>query len=95
MSLLESVERAAGLSLSLDPLRARALEVQGAIDAQVAGDEQVRSVVRELEERDEALPAYGVLPDLDEIPTGEELGAEFQRFLAERARRAAGDDPPA
>ena len=47
VSLLESVERAAGLSLALDPLRSRAVEVQLAIDSQVAGDERVRSVVRD------------------------------------------------
>jgi PAC2 family len=95
VSLLESVERAAGLALSLDPLRARALEVQAAIDSHVAGDEQLQSMVRELEERDQPAPGFGVLPDGDEIPTGEELGAEIERFLAERARSAGRDDPPA
>jgi PAC2 family len=95
VALLESLERTAGLSLSLEPLRARGLEVQEAIDSQMAGDEQVRSVVRELEERDEALFGYGVSDDGAELPTGDELGAEFERFLAERARRAASDEPPA
>jgi hypothetical protein len=95
VSLLESVERAAGLSLALDPLRKRAAEIQAVIDAQVAGDEQVQAVVRELEERAEEMPEYGLSPDGDDIPTGEELGAEFERFLAERARRAANDDPSA
>ena len=95
LALLESLERTAGLSLSLEPLRERGLEVQEAIDSQMAGDEQVRSVVRELEERDEALFGYGVADDGTEIPTGEQLGAEFERFLAERARRAASDEPPA
>jgi hypothetical protein len=95
VSLLESAERAAGLSLSLDPLRARALDVDAAIDSQVAGDEQLRAAVRELEQRDESPLGYGVSPDGDGIPTGEELGAEFERFLADRARRAGPDDPPA
>ena len=95
LSLLESVERTTGLSLSLEPLRARGLEVQTAIDSQMAGDEQVRSVVRELEERDGAILGYGAAEDGTVIPTGEELGAQFERFLAERARRAANDDPPA
>jgi hypothetical protein len=95
VSLLESVERTAGLSLALDPLRARAAEIQALINAQVEGDEQVQSVVRELEERAEGVPEYGVSADGDEIPTGEELGAEFERFLAERARRIGGDDPSA
>ena len=93
LSLLESVERATGLSLALDPLRSRALEVQAAIDSQVADNEQVRSVVRQLEEHEEPAAGYGVLPDENEIPTGDELGADFQRFLAERARRTGNDDP--
>lgn len=95
VSLLESVERAAGLSLALDPLRSRAVDVQVAIDSQIAGDEQVQSVVRELEEHDESTPGYGVSLAGDEIPTGDELGAEFERFLAERSRRTSSDDPSA
>ena len=93
VSLLESVERAAGLSLALAPLRSRALEAQTAIDSQIAGNEEVRSVVRELEEHNESAPGYGLTPDGNELPTGEELGADFQRFLAERARRTGTDDP--
>jgi hypothetical protein len=92
LSLLECVERAAGLSLSLEPLRARALEVQAAVDFQTSGDEQTESIIRELEERDEPAPGYGLTRDGSEIPTPDELGAEFQRFLAERARRATGDE---
>jgi hypothetical protein len=95
VSLLESVERAAGLALSLDPLRARAREVQAAVDSHVAGDEQLQSMVRELEGRDQPASGFGLLPDGDEIPTGEELGAEIERFLAERARPADTDGPPA
>ena len=93
VSLLESVERATGLSLALDPLRSQALEIQAAIDSQVADDEQVRSLVRELEDHDETTPGYGFATDGTEIPTGEELGAEFERFLADRARRTGSDDP--
>lgn len=92
LSLLESVERAAGLSLSLEPLRERALEVQAAVDFQTGSDEQTQSLVRELEERDD--PGPGLTRDGTEIPTPDELGAEFQRFLAEQPRRPA-DDPPA
>ncbi len=94
VALLDSVERSAGLSLALEPLRARALETQAAIDFQTSGDEQVQSIVRELEERDEPEPGYGLTRDGSEIPTPDELGAEFQRFLADQARGTAGDDPP-
>ncbi len=95
LALLESVERSAGLSLALEPLRTRALQTKAAIDFQTGSDEQVQSIVRELEERDEPAPAYGLTLDGSEIPTPDELGAEFQRFLADQGRRTAGDDPPA
>ncbi len=92
VALLESVERAAGLSLALDPLRVRAREVEAAIDFQTSGDEQVQSIVRELEQQDEPAPGAGFTQEGSEIPTPDELGAEFQRFLAER-RRAGNDEP--
>jgi hypothetical protein len=80
--LLASVERVAGLSLELGPLRLRAEEVRAAIDTQLAEDEQAQAVISELEERDEE-PL-----DAEELPSGDELGAEFERFLAERGRQA-------
>jgi hypothetical protein len=64
------------------------------VDLHVAGDEQLQSMVRELSGRDQPASGFGLLPDGDEIPTGEELGAEIERFLAERARPAGTDDPP-
>jgi PAC2 family len=95
LTLLESVERATGLSLALDPLRERALEIQAAIDSQTAGDERLQSIVRDLEERDQPASGYGLTQEGHELPTPDELGAEFQRFLAEQPRPPAGDDPPA
>ncbi len=94
VALLDSVERAAGLSLALDPLRSQADEVRQAIDSQVAGDEQVRSLVAELEEQAQSTPGYGAPLAGEELPTSDELGAEIERFLAERARWPRGDDPP-
>ena len=80
-ALLAAVERVAALSLQLEPLRRRAEEVRAAIDAQLAEDEQAQAVISELEEREEEpLDAEG-------IPSGDELGAEFERFLAERGRQ--------
>jgi hypothetical protein len=93
VALLESVERTTGLSLSLEPVRARALETQAAVDSQIAGDEQVQSLISELEERSESPSDYGVSLEGQEIPTGEELGAEFERFLADRARRRDDGEP--
>ena len=80
--LLETVETLAGLSLSLEPLRVRGREVFETVDAQLAEDEQAQAVIDDLERRNES----------EDLPTSEELGAAFERFLAERARRP--DDQP-
>jgi hypothetical protein len=79
--LLETVETLAGLSLSVEPLRVRGQEVLETVDAQLAEDEQAQAVIDDLERRNES----------EELPTSEELGAAFQRFLAEQARRP--DEP--
>ena len=66
--------------------------MQAAIDAQVESDPQAQTVIRELEEsHDATLGEVGTLQP-EELPTSEELGAAFQRFLAERARRPGGED---
>ncbi len=79
--LLETVELLAGLSLSVEPLRIRGREVLETVDAQLAEDEQAQAVIDDLERRNES----------EELPTSEELGAAFERFLAEQARRP--DEP--
>jgi hypothetical protein len=84
-ALLDSLEQVAGLSLELEPLRVQATEMQETIDAQVPDDEQVQAVIRELERRDEP-GEFGTALSEQSLPTGEELGAEFERFLAERLR---------
>jgi proteasome assembly chaperone (PAC2) family protein len=92
-ALLESLERTAGLSLSLAELRERGAEAQAGVDAQVADDEQVQSVIRELEKRSEAATEEGLMLQEETLPTGDELGAAFQRFLADRTRPAGHDAP--
>lgn len=91
-ALLTAVEQTAGLSLSLGPLHAAAAEAQTGIDAQIEQDKQAQSVIHELEESyDAALGTVGGL-QANELPTGEELGAAFQQFLAERSRPPGADE---
>ena len=94
-ALLAAAEQAARLSLSLDPVRAAATEAQAGVDAQIARDEQAQTVIHELEESyDAARDTAGGALQADKLPTGDELGAAFQRFLADRSRRPGPDDPP-
>jgi len=92
-TMLESVEDVTGLQWDLDAVRAAGEEKLTEITAQIEDSEEVREVVLGLEQQYDAFrrasdPAAGsTLPlaeDADEadLPTGEELGAEFERFLA-------------
>ena len=89
MRLLQSVEEAAGLSLSLDALRETADQVRRDLDVQVAASDDVSGVVTSLEEQYDAF-VRGSGRDLLSTPNGplpsaDELGAEFEKFLAEQS----------
>ena len=95
MRLLQSVEEAAGLSLSLDALRETADQVRRDLDVQVAANEDVSGVVTSLEEQYDAF-VRGSGRDLLSTPNGplpsaDELGAEFEKFLAEQSDK--GEQP--
>ncbi|QLQ10536.1 MAG: PAC2 family protein [Nocardioidaceae bacterium] len=85
LRLLESVTAVTGLSWELAPLQAQATSAAALIAGQMADSDEVRDVVAGLEQQydafhtgDETLP----LAEERELPTAEELGAEFERFLA-------------
>jgi PAC2 family len=87
-TMLESVEVVTGLQWDLDEVEAAGAAKMVEIAAQIEDSEEVRDVVLGLEqqydafhrpeEEGDALP----LAEEKDLPTGEELGAEFERFLA-------------
>jgi hypothetical protein len=88
-SLLESVEDVTGLQWDLTALREAGEAKMAEISAQIEDSDEVRDVVQGLEQQYDAFrradPSDGsTLPLAEEknLPTGEELGAEFERFLA-------------
>jgi predicted ATP-grasp superfamily ATP-dependent carboligase len=91
VTLLESVQRVTGLSLPADQLREAAHRTDLEIARQVEGSEEVSEVVQALEQQYDAYAAGsegGLLADETEnMPTAEELGAQFERFLAEQQGR--------
>jgi predicted ATP-grasp superfamily ATP-dependent carboligase len=96
VTLLESVQRATGLVLPGDSLREAARRTDLEITRQVEGSTEVTEVVEALEQQYDAFTAdrQNLLGDESEpMPTAEELGAEFERFLAEQQGR--GDSPEA
>ena len=97
VTLIESVQRATGLSLPADMLREAAHRTDLEITRQVEGSDEVAEVVRALEQQYDAFAAGsegGMMAEEPEnMPTAEELGAQFERFLAEQQGR--GDSPDA
>jgi predicted ATP-grasp superfamily ATP-dependent carboligase len=90
VTLLESVERAASLSLPADVLREAAHRTDLEITRQVEGSAEVTELVQSLEQQYDAFTSDqdGLMADEAEaaMPTADELGAQFERFLAEQQR---------
>ncbi len=87
VALLSAVEQATGLQLPAEALREAADITDAEIARQVAGSEEVTEVVKSLEEQYDAFNAdrENLLADQAEnMPTADELGAQFERFLAEQ-----------
>jgi hypothetical protein len=92
LKLLEGVEVVTGLEWDLDVLGERASAREAEIAEQVEDSSEVRELVTGLEQQYDALAGAagreagdaGGLPLAEEreLPTAEELGAEFERFLA-------------
>ena len=92
VALLESVSRATGLSLPDEALRDAGRRTDEEIARQVEASEEITELVQALErqydEFIEASSADGLLADQDgNMPTADELGAQFERFLAEQQGR--------
>ncbi|MDQ6686963.1 MAG: PAC2 family protein [Actinomycetota bacterium] len=83
-ALLEGVGDVAGLTWELGPLKAAAEAKQVEIATQIADSDEVREVVRGLEQQYDAFHsgADNLLADNEPVPSGEELGAQFEQFLA-------------
>ena len=86
--LITAASEATGLAWDMSALHARAAERAEDITRQVEDSAEIRDVVAGLEQQydafhrpddDERLP----LAEDGELPTGEELGAQFERFLAD------------
>lgn len=89
-AMLRQVAAVTGLQWDVAALDAAAAERQAEIAEQVADSDEVRAVVAGLEQQYDAfhnagpslIQEDGALPESSELPTGEELGAQFEQFLA-------------
>ncbi|MEI6251702.1 MAG: PAC2 family protein [Mycobacteriaceae bacterium] len=88
-ALLEQVATSASLQFPLRALNEAAAVVRNRIDEQVEASPEVAQVVEALEHQYDAFVAAqenrSLLARDEDLPSGDELGAEFERFLAEHA----------
>ena len=90
VTLLEAVSRATGLSLPDGELREAAQRTDEEIARQAEASEEITEVVQALERQydayADAAQREGLLAEAAEMPTADELAAQFERFLAEQGR---------
>ncbi|QFG20917.1 PAC2 family protein [Actinomadura sp. WMMB 499] len=88
VAALEAVVAATGLELPVDAVRQAAAATDAEIAEQVEGNDEVEKVVRALEQQYDAFAGAAerdnLLAESQDMPTADELGAQFERFLAEQ-----------
>lgn len=97
-ALLEQVAKAGALQLPLTALAQAAAEVRARIDEQIEGSTEVAQVVAALEHQYDAFidaQENRSLLTREDLPSGDELGAAFERFLAQQTEKKFDDDDPA
>ena len=98
---LEALSATTGLVLPVDDLRAPASRAEGEIAQQLQNSEEFVTIVRALEQqydqlaalRGTAAPASSVsdLAPGGQVPTGDEIAAQVEQFLADMRDRESGD----
>lgn len=89
--LLETVSGLTGLDLPVTALEQAADTVREQVDKEVSGNAEIESVVSALEAQYDSFAAAqaeraSLLAADESLPSGDELGAELERFLAQHSR---------
>jgi predicted ATP-grasp superfamily ATP-dependent carboligase len=91
VTLLEHLEKLTGLHLPIETLREAAETHRTEVDEQIARSSENIAVVTALEQQYDSFTAAREGTDLlgagGEVPSAEEIGAEFERFLADQDRK--------
>ena len=94
-TLLEHLEKLTGLHLPGESLQEAAEANRTEIDEQIAASPENTAVVAALEQQFDAFTAAreenGLLGAAGEMPSGDELASEFERFLADQDRKRPRD----
>jgi predicted ATP-grasp superfamily ATP-dependent carboligase len=95
LTLLEHLERLTGLHVPTETLGEAAETNRTEIDEQIGRSAENTAVVTALEEQYDSFTASrestGLLGSAGEVPSGDEIGAQIERFLAEQDRQYPGD----
>ena len=95
-ALLKQAAKTGALELPLAELSAAAQAIRTKIDEQVGASDEVAQVVTALERQYDAFISAqenrSLLARDEDLPSADELGAEFERFLAQEARKDLDDD---
>lgn len=93
--ILEAITAATGLVLPAQELRERARRIGVQIDNEVGqGDQELRGVIRSLEEQYDAAEGAAGRPNLlaeqQRLPSADDLAREFEAYLAEQDEQSEG-----
>ncbi|MEO6121271.1 MAG: PAC2 family protein [Acidimicrobiales bacterium] len=80
-ALLEGLATVAGLSFDVADLQAAAAVASSRIDEMIAASEEHSEMVRQLEHAADAETAAPAVIDFSDLPSGDEIAAELERFL--------------
>ncbi|WP_152362837.1 proteasome assembly chaperone family protein [Microlunatus speluncae] len=84
VALARSVNQVTGLAVPTEELETASASTMTDIAEEVAGSTEVQELVANLEQQYDTLTAQGI----DQVPTADEIAAEFERFLAERDKNS-------
>ncbi|NDZ92559.1 PAC2 family protein [Streptomyces sp. SID6673] len=95
--LLDAVGELTGLQLPVAALENAAEKVRVQVDNEVSGNAEIESVVAALETQYDTFTQAqqeraSLLAAEEDLPSGDELGAELERFLAEQVRDSGNED---
>ena len=100
-ALLAEVSKSAALEIPMAALNEAGAAVRRKIDDQVQSSAEIAQVVEALERQYDAFVAAqenrSLLARDEDLPSGDELGAEFEKFLAQHAedlREGRDDERP-
>ena len=95
MTLLEHLERLTGLNLPTEALQEAAEANRTEIDEQIGRSPENTAVVAALEQQYDSFTSARegteLLGAAGEVPSAEEIGAEFERVLADQDRKRPRD----